>query len=683
MVEPIKAIWAEGARTRGSAAAIVTATGDRFFCTGADLGAVARAVACQGRQGPTDRRGPLVASPEPCGSRRYCAVNGMVAGAGLHFVVDADIIVAAESAVFLDTHVNVGMVGAIENIGLAKRLPLGSALRLTLCGKHYRMPAQRAYELGLVDEVGPAGQGAGDGRRDRRSDPQELAGRRVAVDAVPVEQLEMGYTHSLEYGWALLRMHWDHPDFKEGPRPSSRSGTRCGVTGEEEAGSLAGDRHETRVVGIRSCRRRRRLSVRRWSGVPRPASRSTCRSSCTRARPTPTSAGCTARSASATGCRWRGRRRPAGWEAAGLRVHPLGRDGLRPRRPAADRLGHRRQDDHRPRHRGAEAALPARAAGRVRRSSRSATPSRRPAPTSAVAHTRRAQGDVYVLNGEKRWTSAAHRADYLWVLCRTGTIESLGRGLTLLIVDRQSPGISIAPIPSLDGERFNEVRFDDVEVPVANRVGDEDGAWTMMVESLATERHVQFSPKRSSATSSNSSSSSSGRAAPPTRSFAPRSPSLAVEVAEVEALSLLMLAAIQRGGRRRWSRRRATSSPAARWRSASPAPASTCAGRALDQGTPMEFLWRQSISETIGGGTSEVMRGLIARVALGLGASDEWPRATSMTGSSSLASSATPRADFLLTRRLGGANRWPLAAADRDLRLNVTDQYVVPTCSRS
>ncbi len=46
-------------------------------------------------------------------------------------------------------------------------------------------------------------------------------------------------------------------------------------------------------------------------------------------------------------------------------------------------------------------------------------------------------GDDYVLNGEKRWTSGGHRADYLWVLCRTGTLESHARGLTLLIVDRR------------------------------------------------------------------------------------------------------------------------------------------------------------------------------------------------------------------------------------------------------
>ena len=70
-----------------------------------------------------------------------------------------------------------------------------------------------------------------------------------------------------------------------------------------------------------------------------------------------------------------------------------------------------------------------------------------------------------MLNGEKRWTSGGHRADYLWVLCRTGTLESHSRGLTLLIVDRRVPRISISPIPSLDGERFNEVRFDDVGRP--------------------------------------------------------------------------------------------------------------------------------------------------------------------------------------------------------------------------
>ena len=110
------------------------------------------------------------------------AVNGMVAGAGLHFVVDADIIVAAEHAVFLDTHVNVGMVGAIENIGLAKRLPLGSALRMTLCGKKFRMPAERAYQLGLVDEVVPA---------DKLLETADEIAHQIAANSPAAVQLSM------------------------------------------------------------------------------------------------------------------------------------------------------------------------------------------------------------------------------------------------------------------------------------------------------------------------------------------------------------------------------------------------------------------------------------------------------------------------------------------------------------
>ncbi|HRE00212.1 MAG TPA: enoyl-CoA hydratase/isomerase family protein, partial [Ilumatobacteraceae bacterium] len=156
-VEPIKAIWAEVRTDPWIRCAIVTASGDRHFCTGADVGAVAS------RGGVRAGRGPL--SDEVFWSPRQnrvwkpviCAVNGTVASAGLHFVVDADIVVASTNAQFLDTHVNVGMVGAVENIGLAKRLPLGSALRMTLCGKAYRMSADRAYQLGLVDELAEVG----------------------------------------------------------------------------------------------------------------------------------------------------------------------------------------------------------------------------------------------------------------------------------------------------------------------------------------------------------------------------------------------------------------------------------------------------------------------------------------------------------------------------------------------
>lgn len=230
----------------------------------------------------------------------------------------------------------------------------------------------------------------------------------------------------------------------------------------------------------------------------------------------------------------------------------------------------------------------------------------------------RREGDVYVVNGEKRWTSGGHRADYLWTLTRTGSIESHSRGLTLLIVDRRSPGISFSPIPAMDGERFNEVRFEDVEVPVANRVGEEDGAWRMIVESLATERHVQFAPKRVRRDFEDflGHLTEQGVDADPVvqRVIA----DLRVELAEVEALALVMLEEIQAG-------RAAVVEAACNKLAGSElcqrlarAAVEYGAPEALVQGTMAEFLWRQTISETIGAGTSEIMRGVIARNGLGL-----------------------------------------------------------------
>lgn len=229
-------------------------------------------------------------------------------------------------------------------------------------------------------------------------------------------------------------------------------------------------------------------------------------------------------------------------------------------------------------------------------------------------------GDHYVLTGEKRWTSGAHRADHLWVLCRTGTQESRARGLTLLIVDRRADGISISPIPAIDGERFNEVRFDEVRVPVENRVGDEGAAWTLMVESLATERHVQFSPSRVRRDFEE-------LVAWLRRHELHRDPvvrhqlsELAVDLAEVEVLALDMVAAVEAG--------RPAVVEAACNKLAGSELSQRIARLAGDLGAPeaivrgpmLEFLWRQSISETIGGGTSEIMRGVIARAGLGLAA---------------------------------------------------------------
>jgi enoyl-CoA hydratase/carnithine racemase len=216
----VKAIWEDVRDDPGVRVAIVTAAGERHFCTGMD---VAEAEGDDADEVFVDR--PLSESVHwsPHQNQVWkpviCAVNGLCVGGGLHFVVDSDIVIASENAKFMDTHVNVGMVGAIENIGLAKRLPLGAALRMTLMGRHYRMPAERAYQLGLVDELVPT---AADvlpaalemARLIAQNSPQALSLSKQAIWS----SLEFGYLDSLEHGWALLRSHWTHPDFVEGPR---------------------------------------------------------------------------------------------------------------------------------------------------------------------------------------------------------------------------------------------------------------------------------------------------------------------------------------------------------------------------------------------------------------------------------------------------------------------------------
>jgi enoyl-CoA hydratase/carnithine racemase len=81
------------------------------------------------------------------------AVNGVCAGGGLHFVADADVVIASANAEFLDPHVSVGQASVYETIALAKKSPVEAVLRMAFTGRYERMPARRALELGIVSEV--------------------------------------------------------------------------------------------------------------------------------------------------------------------------------------------------------------------------------------------------------------------------------------------------------------------------------------------------------------------------------------------------------------------------------------------------------------------------------------------------------------------------------------------------
>ncbi|MBI2304081.1 MAG: acyl-CoA dehydrogenase family protein [Chloroflexi bacterium] len=98
-------------------------------------------------------------------------------------------------------------------------------------------------------------------------------------------------------------------------------------------------------------------------------------------------------------------------------------------------------------------------------------------------------GDYYLVNGQKIWTSGAHRADYCWLGARTDSEAPKHRGISTLIVDMKSPGISIRPLVNMaDGHTFNEVFFDDVRVPADNLVGVKNRGWYQMATTLDFER---------------------------------------------------------------------------------------------------------------------------------------------------------------------------------------------------
>jgi enoyl-CoA hydratase/carnithine racemase len=139
---------------------VITGTG-RAFCTGADVDD--QQVPPDGRvphsepylstidqwEAPQEGTPPFRTMTKPI----VVAVNGSCCGAGLDWVTTGDIVIASEQAQFFDPHVSIGLVSGREMVRLARVLPTSVAMRVALMGKHERMDAQRAYELGLVTEV--------------------------------------------------------------------------------------------------------------------------------------------------------------------------------------------------------------------------------------------------------------------------------------------------------------------------------------------------------------------------------------------------------------------------------------------------------------------------------------------------------------------------------------------------
>jgi len=99
------------------------------------------------------------------------------------------------------------------------------------------------------------------------------------------------------------------------------------------------------------------------------------------------------------------------------------------------------------------------------------------------------EGDHYVVNGQKIWTTMAQHADWIFCLVRTDTQAKKQEGITFLLIDMKTPGITVRPIVTIDGgAEVNEVFFDDVRVPLENRVGAENKGWDYAKFLLGNER---------------------------------------------------------------------------------------------------------------------------------------------------------------------------------------------------
>jgi pimeloyl-CoA dehydrogenase large subunit len=98
-------------------------------------------------------------------------------------------------------------------------------------------------------------------------------------------------------------------------------------------------------------------------------------------------------------------------------------------------------------------------------------------------------GDHYVVNGQKTWTTLAQHADMIFCLVRTDPTVKKQEGISFLLIDMKSPGITVRPIVTIDGgAEVNEVFFDDVKVPVENRIGEEGKGWDYAKFLLGNER---------------------------------------------------------------------------------------------------------------------------------------------------------------------------------------------------
>ncbi|MGI5159026.1 enoyl-CoA hydratase/isomerase family protein [Microbispora sp. CA-102843] len=213
LMDGLANLWRAAAGAPELRAVLLTGAG-KAFCAGADVSMLSV---------PRVKVGDTAAEeldflPGPrLGIPVIVAVNGVCAGGGLHFVADADICIASPAARFLDPHVSVGQVSALEPLQLRLRMRPDLLTRLVLLGRHESLSAERAERAGLVSEVVEP-----DALVDRGMELAAMIGRN-SPEAVRLSRRvlrtfeERLIATDMDLGWELIRRHRYHPDAVEGP----------------------------------------------------------------------------------------------------------------------------------------------------------------------------------------------------------------------------------------------------------------------------------------------------------------------------------------------------------------------------------------------------------------------------------------------------------------------------------
>jgi len=220
MFSELEAAWAE-LGTDPDVRVIVNTGNGPAFQTGLDMVQLAHDPAALREQSRRTAKADLhfTAWHEHVWKPVIAAVNGTCAGGGLHFVADADVVIAASTATFLDPHVSVGQVTAYEAIGLMRKMPAEAVMRMALVGRHERLSAQRAFELGMVSQVIDPPERLREeaqalAEKIARNSPAAMAATKRAL----WQAMEHGLTEACRLGGRELMSMWGHPDQEEGPR---------------------------------------------------------------------------------------------------------------------------------------------------------------------------------------------------------------------------------------------------------------------------------------------------------------------------------------------------------------------------------------------------------------------------------------------------------------------------------